>query len=864
VADLRGQLASGLAASYTIVRELGRGGMATVFLAQDLRHERPVALKVLRSELAATLGPERFQREIKLAARLQHPHILTVHDSGEAAGQLWYAMPYVEGESLRDRLRREPQLPIDEALLIAKETAQALDHAHRHGVVHRDIKPENILLTREGDVLVADFGIARAVGAESGLTETGLAVGTPAYMSPEQAAGEREVDARADIYALGCVVYEMLAGEPPFTGPTAQVITARRMSEPARPLRKTRETVPESVERAVAKALARVPADRYATAADFARALAREATAVSETPSRWRPSRNVATLSTGFLLGLGLLFAWLTTRSPHVPDAGSGTATIRLAVLPFENLSDSADVYFADGVTDAVRGKLASLPRLQVTASTSSNRYRATSKTPQKIARELEVDYLLVGRIRSPGGAAGAGRVQVSPELIRASTGSTAWQEPFDATLADVFQVQADVATRVAGVLGIVLDAGERRTLSSRPTENLAAYDAFLRGERDRPEWGSDAVRRAIASYTEAVRLDTGFAVGWARLAEVTAKGGQLGMPGLGDAEAAARRAVRLAPDRGDGYRALGLVVQGRLTDAPEALRLFRRAQDLSPNDPEILGALGELEVAMGLADSGMTHLGRARELDPLSVAVAQAMANGLHNQRRLDEADAEVDRGLALQPGSPTLLIRKVMIALSRGDSARARAIAASLDSGTAATTSLALYWMYPWVLDEQRQQVYMRLPIGPFGGNDTWHANAQAIVSRFRGDSARMRVWADSGLRAGEDWWRETEPSPFRNTIHGMLLAMAGRSSEADAEARQAARVVDSGESEEHQAYVLHLAAWTETMAGRHDAAIGMLEQTLRRPYELTRAQLAIDPAWESLRALPRFQQLLRAGAP
>jgi tetratricopeptide (TPR) repeat protein len=298
--------------------------------------------------------------------------------------------------------------------------------------------------------------------------------------------------------------------------------------------------------------------------------------------------------------------------------------------------------------------------------------------------------------------------------------------------------------------------------------------------------------------------------------------------------------------------------------DAPEALRLFRRAQELSPNDPEILGALGELEVGMGLADSGTMHLARARQLDPLSVAVAQAMAGALHNQRRLDEADAEVDRGLALQPGSPTLLVRKVLIALSRGDSARARAIAASLDSGSAGTTSLALYWMYPWILDEPRQQVYMRLPIGPFGGNGTWHANAQAIISRFRGDTGRMRTWADSGLRAGKDWWLETEPFPFRSAIRGMLLAMAGRSSEADAEAREAARVVVSRESEAHQAYTLHLAAWTEAMAGRHDAAIDMLEQALRRPYELTRAQLAIDPAYEALRPLPRFQQLLRAGAP
>ena len=209
---------------YTLDRELGRGGMATVYLAHDLKHDREVALKVLRPDLAATLGPERFQREIRFAARLQHPHILSVYDSGESGGQLWFTMPFVEGESLRDRLRRERQLSLDDALRVARETAEALGYAHEHGIIHRDIKPENIMLTRDGNTLVADFGIARAVGAEGSerLTVTGLSVGTPAYMSPEQAAGASELDGRTDIYALGCVLYEMLAGEAPFTGTTPQ------------------------------------------------------------------------------------------------------------------------------------------------------------------------------------------------------------------------------------------------------------------------------------------------------------------------------------------------------------------------------------------------------------------------------------------------------------------------------------------------------------------------------------------------------------------------------------------------------------------------------------------------------------------
>src|SRR5437773_1569923 len=273
MADLRAQLQDGLAGRYAFVRELGRGGMATVLLATDLKHDRPVAFKVLHPDLAQTLGPERFQREIRLAARLQHPHILTVHDSGETAGHLWFTMPFVEGESLRDRLRRERQLPVDDALRIATEAARALDYAHHHGVVHRDIKPENILLTGDGSTLVADFGIARALGGDDGLTQTGFAVGTPAYMSPEQAAGDKALDARTDVYSLASVLYEMLAGEAPYTGPTAQAIIVKRLTEPPPSVRAGRPSVPDSVDQAIRTALAPLPADRFASAAELARAL---------------------------------------------------------------------------------------------------------------------------------------------------------------------------------------------------------------------------------------------------------------------------------------------------------------------------------------------------------------------------------------------------------------------------------------------------------------------------------------------------------------------------------------------------------------------------------------------------------------
>jgi serine/threonine protein kinase/Tfp pilus assembly protein PilF len=299
-------LKAALADRYAIERELGRGGMATVYLARDLKHERRVALKVLHPELAATIGPSRFLQEIRVTSRLQHPHILPVFDSGESSDQLWYTMPFVEGESLRQRLTREKQLAVDAALRITRDVAEALQHAHQHGVVHRDIKPENILLEGEHAV-VADFGIARAIDVAGGerLTETGLALGTPAYMSPEQSAGQREVDGRSDIYSLACVLYEMLAGEPPFTGLTPRVVLARHCMDPVPPLSTARPGVPLTLERAVTRALAKVPADRYPGIAEFTAALTDQGAESAARPPRSRRTRWM--ISGGLVLGIMLL-----------------------------------------------------------------------------------------------------------------------------------------------------------------------------------------------------------------------------------------------------------------------------------------------------------------------------------------------------------------------------------------------------------------------------------------------------------------------------------------------------------------------------------------------------------------------------
>ena len=653
----RDRLQEALRQHYALERELGRGGMAIVYLAHDHRHDRPVALKVLLPSLAQSLGGERFLREIRTAARLQHPHILSVHDSGDADGQLWFTMPYVEGETLRRRLQREGQLPLSDALRVAREVADGLDFAHRHGVVHRDVKPENILLS-DGHALVADFGISRVLTSdESGaaLTETGVSLGTPTYMSPEQATGQ-PVDVRTDIYALGVVLYEMLAGEPPFTGPTPQAVIAKRFHTDAVPLRAVRPSVPEHVERAVARALARVPTDRFASAAELAREL--EPGATSSTPAAPSPSRTGRTgilLLVGVLLGLGMLFGW--SRMRRTGSAGEGGLR-RVAVLPFDNLASADKVYFAEGITDEIRGKLATVPGLQVTARTSSARYAGSDKGPEEIGRELGVEYLLSGTVRWDH-EGGESRVRVSPELVQASSGATRWQQSFDAPMTDVFRVQADVAERVARELGVALAAGDRRHLETRPTGDVDAYDLYLRGRHawhQRTAAGLDQARRLLE---QAIAADPSFAPAHAALADVFTV-----LPLWRDlppdqtyplARAAALEALRLDSTLASPWAVLGDFNAMYAWNWAEAERNFRRSLALDPNNANTHHWFnGDYLQAVGRRDEAVREAVRARELDPLSLTINGGVGRALYLTGRAEEAIPYLRDVVALDTAFP------------------------------------------------------------------------------------------------------------------------------------------------------------------------------------------------------------------
>jgi TolB-like protein/Flp pilus assembly protein TadD len=902
MADLQAQLQSGLGGSYALERELGRGGMATVFLARDLKHDRPVALKVLHPELAATLGPDRFQREIRLAAGLQHPHILTVLDSGtagpgtrEAGGgggteRLWFTMPYVEGESLRDRLRRERQLPVEDALRIAGEAAQALQYAHEHGVIHRDIKPENLLLTRDGNTLVADFGIARALGGgpaggpeEARLTETGLALGTPAYMSPEQSAGDRGLDARTDIYSLAAVLYEMLAGEPPYTGATTQAMLVKRLTEPAPSVRAVRPNVPEAVDQAIRKALAPVPADRFATVAALARALippaapapvlaatvpvpaTPSAAAASRTvthPHRYRP---VVVLGLGFLLGLGVLFGWLRR---HGDGPGNTGDVKRLAVLPFDNLGAPEDEYFADGVTDEIRGKLAALPTLQVTASRSVAEYKKSTKDLATIARELGVDYLLVGKVRWEKGEGEGSRVRVSPELIEVSTGSTEWQQPFDARLTDVFQVQADIAGRVAQALDVAMGAGEREALAERPTANLAAYDAYLRGweaSRGMSQADPNAMRRALLYYDQAVALDSGFAVAWAQRSRAYTNLYTNSVPEPAAAEAAlasARRARALAPDRPEGYLALADYYRGVTGDAALALEQATLGSRIAPTDVSLLISAALTQQVLGRWEEATALLSRAQALDPRSVATATRTTRGLLYLRRYDEALAAAARGLEVAPGDLALNETVTMIYLGRGDLPGARAALARAARHTESAALVAYFSTYYdlfWPLDDAQRTLLFRLGPEYFDDDAGSWGLALAGAHAAAGHPELARAYADSARAAFEAQVRDAPDNAQLHVLLGTALAYVGRKAEAIREGRRGLELLPPSTNAFAGPYVQHQLARIYILTGEPDQALDLLEPLLSMPYFLSPGWLRLDPTFEPLRNHPRFKALV-----
>jgi serine/threonine protein kinase/Tfp pilus assembly protein PilF len=615
--DLRSRLQPSLADRYSIDREAGRGGMATVYLAQDLKHDRRVALKVLHPELAASIGAERFLREIQIAARLQHPHILPLYDSGQADGLLYYVMPFVAGESLRDRLNREKRLSLDDALAIARDVAAALDYAHRQNVVHRDIKPENVML-HEGEAMVTDFGIAKAVSAagSGSLTQTGMAVGTPAYMSPEQASGESEPDGRSDIYSLGCMLFEMLTGSAAFTGPSAQAIIMKRFLEPVPSLRAALPTVPEPVDTAVTRALAKEPADRFATAAQLAQALMIHTGA---TP----PSITPVTLST-------------QSATPK-----------SIAVLPFVNLSnDPENEYFTDGIAEEIINALTKVQALRVASRTSAFAFKGKSEDISEIGKKLKVATVLEGSARKMGS-----KLRVMAQLVNVADGYQLWSERYDRQLEDVFAIQDEIAENIVKALRVVLSEDEKRAIEKAPTENVQAYDCYLRGRQYFHQYRKRTIDYARKMFERAIEIDPNFAMAYAGAADCCSmiyNAWDTTPSFLAQAETSGRKAIELDPELAEGHSALAVA----LTHAKrhqEAEQEFEAAIRLNPKLFEAHYFYARSRLQQGKRAEAVRSFEEAARLRPDDYQTFAFMAQAHEGLGQKAEAEAAHRKALQL-----------------------------------------------------------------------------------------------------------------------------------------------------------------------------------------------------------------------
>jgi serine/threonine-protein kinase len=629
VLDQLDRLQSALETRYTIEREIGRGGMAVVYRAHDRRHDRIVALKVLQPKVCQALGADRFLEEIRLAARLQHPHLLPLYDSGELDGFLYYVTPYLEDGSLRGLLDREGRLPLAQALRLAREVAEALDYAHRQGIIHRDIKPANILL-QEGHAIVADFGIARAVSAaaDNNRTQAGTLIGTPAYMSPEQAT-EAPLDGRSDLYALGCVLYEMITGHPPFTGTVPIALLALRLVEPAPSLASAGAVVPTAVERLVARALARRPEERFQSAAELATALAE----ADPLPAREAPPSVSA------------------PPPPRIPA---------IAVLPFVNLNaDTENECFSDGMTEELINALSRVPGLRVVSRTSAFTFKGRQVDVREVGQRLNVGTVLEGSVRR-----WSDRLRVTAQLIDAADGYHLWSDSYERKLADVFVLQEELAQSIVKSLPLATPGSTPEVLVRPSTSATEAYTIYLRGRFFALKRTVAGLVTGIELFEQAVRLDPGYALAHAALAECWALRGFEEFGDLAPLEAmprakdAAQRALELDPKLPEGHTWSAVLSFLFDWDPVAAESFFRRAIELRPDYSLAHTWYAVFLMARGRHDEAIARSAHAAELDPLAFSIQALVGQCYYFARRFDQALDHHRATLAVDPDNLRALI--------------------------------------------------------------------------------------------------------------------------------------------------------------------------------------------------------------
>jgi len=863
VTGLAGQVIS----HFRILEPVGRGGMGVVYKAEDTHLNRIVALKFLSPELTRDpAAKERFLYEARAASSLDHPNICTIHEVGESAdGRLYLAMPYYEGETLRERIERGP-LPLTEALHLAVQAARGLACAHESGVMHQDIKPANLMITRQGQVKILDFGLAKLLG-EAALTRPLSALGTPSYMSPEQARGI-ETDHRTDLWSLGVVLYQMLTGRLPFQGDTPHsILLALTQSSPP-PL--GRDDLPEEVERVVGRALAKDPRARYQDANELIAAL-QELDPEPLAPLRPRRRRWMAVAALGLLpLLAGLV--WLGWRSPGGSPgsirAVAGNARKAILVLPFENLGSSEDAYFSAGVTEEIISRLVGIHQLAVIAYSPPP---GKAKDLRQVGRELGADYILEGTVRWQHSAIGS-RVRVTPRLIRTADETHLWSESYDRVIDEIFSVQSEVAEEVIGQLDITLQLPEKERLHARTTGNAEAYEMYLRGRhlQQSPDSSPSGVQATIEAYERAVELDPSFALAEARLSQAHSFTYHLAIDRtperLARARQAAERALELQPDLPEGHLALAYYHYWGRRDYAAALRELKAVAEVRPNSTEVMEARGYILRRQGNHRGAVESFEKAFALDPGKADLAYGIASSYDALREYGKAGRFYDRAIALSPESPAPYVMRGLNALARTGSV-AEAIRGT-DRAPRQDDPVFLFhriWMDIYSRDYER--ALDRIAEGPAEVLELQEylyprSLLRAYVQDLQGrHEAARSSWEEARGLLEAVTGKDPDDGRARCAL-GIVYAGLGRKAEAIREGQAALASLSSNRDDFNLTANRLQVAWIYSMSGEPEAALDQIEFLLARPSTLSVPLLRVDPRWDSLRSNPRFQKLAGGG--